>query len=67
MAQPGDGSFHCISVDSGESRPIGVRVDYSLISEQWRQGGSAGRLDGGLHAAGAGIGCQQPVRGVVRL
>ena len=54
-------------MDCGESRPIEVRVDHSLICEEWRQGGSAGGQEGGLHAAGAGIGCHQPVRGVVGL
>ena len=60
-AQPGDSSLNCACVDAEEGRPARVRVDYLFYGEERRQGVSARRLKGSLHAAGSGVGGHQPV------
>ena len=54
-------------MDAGEGRPVLVWVDHLFGGEERRQGRSARRLKGSLHAAGSGVGGHQPVRWVVRL
>ena len=55
VAQPGDSSLHCASVDSGEGRSVRGRIHYPLFGEKGGQGGPARRLKSRLHATGARV------------